>query len=71
MSETHKQEALYSYKKYKAYRPLTTYWAEADQIVPSTISQANRTIFPACSLLIYWPGYARRRLSNLPGNSCC
>ena len=26
MSKTHKQEALYSYKKYKAYQPLTTYW---------------------------------------------
>ena len=24
--ETHKQQALYSYKKYKAYQPLTTYW---------------------------------------------
>ena len=23
--ETHKQEALFSYKKYKAYQPLTTY----------------------------------------------
>ena len=32
--ETHKQEALYSYKKHKAYQPLSTYWAEADQIVP-------------------------------------
>ena len=31
--ETHKQQALYSYKKYKAYQPLTTYWAEAELIV--------------------------------------
>ena len=31
--ETHKQEALFSYKKYKAYQPLTTYWAEADLVV--------------------------------------
>ena len=31
--ETHKQEVFYSYKKRKAYQPLSTYWAEADQIV--------------------------------------
>ena len=30
--ETEKQEALYSYKKDKAYQPLTTYWSEADLI---------------------------------------
>ena len=24
--ETHKQEALHSYKRYRAYQPLTTYW---------------------------------------------
>ena len=30
--ETRKQEALHSYKGYRAYQPLTTYWAEADQI---------------------------------------
>ena len=28
--ETHKQQAFYSYRKYKAYQPLTTYWAEAE-----------------------------------------
>ena len=39
--ETHKQEALYSYKKYKAYQPLTTYWAEADQIVHSEFRDGN------------------------------
>ena len=33
--ETEKHQALYSYKKYKAYQPLTTYWAEADLIVHS------------------------------------
>ena len=38
---THKQEALYSYKKYKAYQPLTTYWAEADQIVHSEFRDGN------------------------------
>ncbi len=31
--ETHKQRVFYSYKKRKAYQPLSTYWAEADQIV--------------------------------------
>ena len=25
--ETHKQQALYSYRKYRAYQPLTVYWA--------------------------------------------
>ena len=39
--ETHKKEALYSYKKYQAYQPLTTYWAEADQIVHSEFRDGN------------------------------
>ena len=39
--ETHKRQALYSYKKYKAYQPLTTYWAEADQIVHSEFRDGN------------------------------
>ena len=33
--ETHKHEALSSYNEHKAYQPLTTYQAEADQIVHS------------------------------------
>ena len=33
--ETYKEQALYCYKKYKAYQPLTTYWAEADLVVHS------------------------------------
>ena len=37
--ETHKQEALHSY--YRAYQPLTTYWAEADQIVHSEFRDGN------------------------------
>ena len=41
--ETHKQEALYSYKKHKAYQPLSTYWAEADQIVHSEFRAGNCT----------------------------
>ena len=39
--ETQKQEALYSYKKHKAYQPLSTYWAEADQIVHSEFRDGN------------------------------
>ena len=39
--ETHKQQAHYSYKKYKAYQPLTTYWAEADLIVHSEFRDGN------------------------------
>ena len=39
--ETHKQDAHYSYKKYRAYQPLTTYWAEADLIVHSEFRDGN------------------------------
>ena len=39
--ETHKKEALYCYKKHQAYQPLTTYWAEADQIVHSEFRDGN------------------------------
>tara|TARA_B100000315_G_C14545055_1_gene572811 strand:- start:204 stop:1730 length:1527 start_codon:yes stop_codon:yes gene_type:complete len=39
--ETEKQEALYSYKKYKAYQPLTTYWAEQEVIVHSEFRDGN------------------------------
>ena len=39
--ETEKQEALYSYKKDKAYQPLTTYWSEADLIVHSEFRDGN------------------------------
>ena len=39
--ETHKQQAHYSYKKYKAYQPLTTYWVEADLIVHSEFRDGN------------------------------
>ena len=37
----HQQEALHSYNKYRAYQPLTTYWAEADQIVHSEFRDGN------------------------------
>ena len=39
--ETHKQDALYSYKKYRAYQPLTTYWSEADLVVHSEFRDGN------------------------------
>ncbi|MFQ5814506.1 MAG: IS1380 family transposase [Anaerolineae bacterium] len=39
--ETEKQEALYSYKKCKAYQPLTTYWAEQELIVHSEFRDGN------------------------------
>ena len=39
--ETHKEQAQYCYKKYKAYQPLTTYGAEADLVVHSEFRDAN------------------------------
>ena len=39
--ETHKQEALYCYEGYKAYQPLSTYWAEADLVVHSEFRDGN------------------------------
>ena len=39
--ETHKDQALYCYRKYKAYQPLTTYWSEADLVVHSEFRDGN------------------------------
>ena len=39
--ETHKDQALYCYKKHKAYQPFTTYWAEADLIVHTEFRDGN------------------------------
>ncbi len=39
--ETHKQQALHSYKGYRAYQPLTTYWSEADVVVHSEFRDGN------------------------------
>ena len=33
--ETHKQQARFCYRHYRAYQPLTTYWSEADLVVHS------------------------------------
>ena len=39
--ETRKHEALPSYKKYRAYQPLITYWSEAEVIVHSEFRDGN------------------------------
>ena len=41
--ESEKREALASYKKTKAYQPLTTYWAEAEMVVQFGVSGRQRT----------------------------
>ena len=43
--ETHKREALYCYKHFKAYQPLNTWWAEQGLIVHSEFRDGN---VPAC-----------------------
>ena len=39
--ETFKQEALYCYEGYKAYQPLTTYWAEQAMVAHSEFRDGN------------------------------
>ena len=39
--ETHKKEALYCYKHFKAYQPLNTWWAEQGLIVHSEFRDGN------------------------------
>jgi hypothetical protein len=39
--ETHKKEALYCYKKHKAYQPLNIYWAEQRLVVLSEFRDGN------------------------------
>lgn len=39
--ETYKQEALYCYQGDKAYQPMTTYWAEQDQVAHSEFRDGN------------------------------
>ncbi len=41
LSETHKKEALYCYKKYKAYQPLNFYWAEQGLVLMSEFRDGN------------------------------
>ncbi len=51
LAETHKREALFSYKGYRAYQPLTTYWAEQGLALHSEFRDGN---VPA--------GYEQRRV---------
>jgi hypothetical protein len=39
--ETHKAEALFCYKKFRAYQPLNTYWAEHDIMLHSEFRDGN------------------------------
>lgn len=39
--ETHKEESLASYKGYKAYQPLNTYWAEHGMLIHSEFRDGN------------------------------
>lgn len=39
--KTEKQEALYSYKKFKSYQPLNTYWVEQDLILHTEFRDGN------------------------------
>jgi len=41
LSETHKNEALYCYKHYKAYQPLNFYWAEQGLVLLSEFRDGN------------------------------
>lgn len=41
LAETEKRDAQYSYQGYKAYQPLTTYWAERELIVHSEFRDGN------------------------------
>lgn len=41
LSETMKQEALYSYKGYKAYQPLNTWWAEQGLVLHTEFRDGN------------------------------
>ena len=39
--ETHKEQALYCYKKHKAYQPFTSYWADAGLVLHSEFRDGN------------------------------
>jgi hypothetical protein len=39
--ETHKEDALFCYLGYKAYQPLTTYWAEQAMVIISELRDGN------------------------------
>ena len=39
--ETHKEDALFSYKGYKAYQPFNTYWAEQELVLHTEFRDGN------------------------------
>ena len=39
--ESHKRQALYCYKKFKAYQPLNSWWAEQEVVVHSEFRDGN------------------------------
>ena len=41
LQETHKQEALWSYKKFKGYQPVNVWWAEQQQMVLTEFRDGN------------------------------
>jgi hypothetical protein len=41
LTETHKRDALYCYKKYKAYQPFNTYWCEQEILLHSEFRDGN------------------------------
>lgn len=41
LAETHKRTALYSYKKFKAYQPLNTYWHEQGLLLHTEFRDGN------------------------------
>lgn len=41
LTSTHKRNALYCYKKYKAYQPFNTYWAEHGMVLHSEFRDGN------------------------------
>ena len=74
--ETRKQEALPSYKKYRAYQPLITYWSEAELIVHSEFRDGNvpaghhRVLIEAWAGLRGWRRWLRSIRQGTSG-SCC
>jgi hypothetical protein len=52
LSTTHKKTALYCYKKYKAYQPFNTYWAEQNMLIHSEFRDGNVPAgFEQCRIL--------------------
>ena len=39
--ETEKEDALFSYKGYKAYQPMNTYWVKQEAVLPTEFRDGN------------------------------